>query len=92
MLRRAAKRQLPMQARTNPNPPKTAYFRRILTCRLCEASASLHHPHKTSFKNPLVLDLRFLCLTDFYAEQGRNAVNPAGLTSILTQLCEKSAA
>ena len=69
-----------------------AYFRRILTCRLCEASASLHPPHKTPHENQLILGRGFLCLADFYAERGKNAVNPVGLTSILTWLCEKSAA
>ncbi len=35
----------------NPNPPKTAYFRRIFICRLYKAKALSHPPHKNPHEN-----------------------------------------
>ena len=74
----------------NPNPPKTAYFRRIFICRLYKVKALSHPPHKNPHENHARFGSQIFWGADFLQSEAQNAVNPNGLTSILTRQCEKS--
>ena len=67
-----------------------AYFRRIFICRLYKAKALSHPPHKNPHENHARFGSQIFWGADFLQSEAQNAVNPNGLTSILTRQCEKS--
>ena len=69
---------------------RTRPKRRIFICRLYKAKALSHPPHKNPHENHARFGSQIFWGVDFLQSEAQNAVNPNGLTSILTRQCEKS--